>query len=100
MGARIFLSHHLNMLRIPFPSTGKESFSHYRGGRRARRDALKDGLPLSSIHSTDKEEFSLLRSGKRAKQEVRKDGLLLTGKENFSLCRGGKRARRDALKDG
>ena len=54
MGARIILSHHLNMPRIPFPSTGKKNFTTkeernaffplFRGAKRARRDALKDGL--------------------------------------------------------
>jgi len=39
------------MLRIPFPSIGLENVTLFRGGkpskRRARRDALKDGLSLS-----------------------------------------------------
>jgi hypothetical protein len=32
------------MFRIPFPSTGTENITLFRGGKRARRDALKDGM--------------------------------------------------------
>ncbi|KAH9054745.1 hypothetical protein EDB87DRAFT_1767523, partial [Lactarius vividus] len=32
----------VKMLRIPFPSTGTENISLYRGRKRARRDAMKD----------------------------------------------------------
>jgi len=37
----------VKMLRVPFPSTGTENITLFRGGKRARRDALKDGLSLS-----------------------------------------------------
>ncbi|KAN0141997.1 hypothetical protein V8E53_000459 [Lactarius tabidus] len=40
------------MLRIPFPSTGIENITLFRGGKRARRDALKDvsnSVPVVTI---------------------------------------------------
>ena len=47
---KILLSHQPNMLRVPFPSSGTENITLFRGGKRARRDALKDGLFLSRSH--------------------------------------------------
>ncbi|KAF8257565.1 hypothetical protein EI94DRAFT_1921041 [Lactarius quietus] len=46
------LSYQLNMLRIPFPSAGTENITLFRGGKRARRDALKNvtnSVPIVTI---------------------------------------------------
>ncbi|KAF8264741.1 hypothetical protein EI94DRAFT_1737753 [Lactarius quietus] len=50
---RFILSHYLKMLRIPFPTTGTtENITLFRGGKRSRRDALKDvsnSIPVVTI---------------------------------------------------
>jgi hypothetical protein len=49
------------MLHIPFPSIGTENITFFRGGKRARRDALKDGSPLSRSHIPHRSDDVLIQ---------------------------------------